>query len=69
MLEDRHMYIFTPAIVATDMDELVYIKLLNKDQTSNWEATDKGRIFVLGVWENSHMVSLSFFNIFTNLYE
>jgi len=45
--------------VATDMDELSYIRLSNKDQTANWEATDKGRMFIPGVWESSHMVSLN----------
>ena len=59
VMEDRHMHIFTQATIATDMDELVYIRILNKDpNAANWEATDKGRIFIQGVWENSHMVSL-----------
>ena len=54
IMEDRHMYIFTRATVATDMDELVYIRFMREQ---NWEATDKGRIFIEGVWENSYMVS------------
>jgi len=54
VLEDRHLNIFTPATIATDMDELCYIRIHNKEQTQNWEATDKGRIFIEGVWETSH---------------
>lgn len=54
LLECRQMYIWIPAVVATDMDELCYIRSLNDNSFQNWEATDKGRIFVEGVWETSH---------------
>lgn len=57
VLEDRQMYIFTPAQIATDMDELCYIRL---NREHNWEATDKGRIIIEGVWDTSHMVSQPF---------
>lgn len=54
VLEDRLMYVFYPAQIGTDLDELVYIRMLNREQ-QHWEATDKGRMFISGVWENSHM--------------
>lgn len=57
ILEDRLMYVFFPAQIGTDLDELVYIRMLNREQ-QHWEATDKGRMFLSGIWENSHMVSL-----------
>ena len=63
VMENRHMYIFTKAFIATDLDELVYIRLANKDQSSTWEATDKGRIFIEDVWENSYMVSFTLFKL------
>ena len=59
ILDDRQMNIFHPAIIATDMDELCYIRFDNKEIQQNWEATDKGRIFIEGIWETSHKVSIS----------
>lgn len=51
----RHVYDFSPAFITTEMDELVYLKSNNKDLGLNWEATDKGRIFLKEVWLNTHM--------------
>ena len=54
ILEDRHMSIFEPATIATDMDELCYVRYDRDDLNHNWMATDKGTIFIEGVWETSH---------------
>jgi len=51
------MYIFSKATIMTEMDELCYIRNHNTAKHTKWEATDKGIIFIEGVWENSHMVS------------
>ena len=58
VLQDRLMHVFDGAIVATDMDELVYLRINNQNSDTAWEATDKGRVFIEGVWETSHKVSL-----------
>lgn len=55
ILEDRQMYIFSKATIMTEMDELCYIRNHNTAKHTKWEATDKGIIFIEGVWENSHM--------------
>ena len=57
ILLDRHMNVFVPATIATDMDELCYVRFDDKDYPQTWEATDKGRIFIEGIWETSHKVS------------
>lgn len=59
VLEDRLMYVFSPGQILTELDELVYLKIHNREGTSTWEATDKGRMFIQGIWEESYMVSLS----------
>ena len=58
LMEDRHVYVFEQALVTTEMDELCFIKVYNEKSLNKtpWEAPDKGRIFVEGVWETSHMV-------------
>ena len=39
------------------MDELVYIRFsFRQGRDVKWEATDRGRILIEGVWETSHMV-------------
>mmetsp|Transcript_15511 Transcript_15511/g.21023 ORF Transcript_15511/g.21023 Transcript_15511/m.21023 type:complete len:121 (+) Transcript_15511:4636-4998(+) len=47
------------ATVVTEMDELVYIRFarLTRDERfeEKWEATDRGRIMIEGVWETSYM--------------
>ena len=53
-LEDRHLQQFYPATIATDMDELVFLRVHNKEQQTQWEATDKGRVFIEGIWDTSH---------------
>ena len=59
--EDRHMYQFQRATIATEMDELCYIRFnrMMRDEKwdEKWEATDRGRIFIEGVWDTSYMVS------------
>ena len=58
ILMDRHMNEFTPATIATEMDELCYVRFDdNKRYDQLWEPTDKGRIFIEGIWETSHKVS------------
>lgn len=61
VMEDRHMYQITNAKVFTEMDELVYIQFrrLTRDNKweETWEATDRGRILIEGVWDTSYMVS------------
>lgn len=37
------------------MDELVYIRFNRVNSDDKWEATDRGRILIEGVWETSHM--------------
>ena len=53
----RQMYQVYQATVCTTMDELVYIKFTRANINDSWEATDRGRILIEGVWENSHLVS------------
>lgn len=55
------MYIFSKATIMTEMDELCYIRNHNTAKHTKWEATDKGIIFIEGVWENSLMVSTTLF--------
>lgn len=59
VMEDRHMYQITNAKVFTEMDELVYIQFrrLTRDNKweETWEATDRGRILIEGVWDTSYM--------------
>lgn len=57
ILEDKHMSYFVPAIVAIEMDELCSIRFFSKEYNQMWEPTDKGRMFIEEVWENSHRVS------------
>ena len=53
---DRQMHIVTPAYVCTTMDELAYIKFTSmRNLDCCWEATDRGRILIEGVWETSQM--------------
>ena len=61
ILEDRQMYIFSKATIMTEMDELCYIRNHNTAKHTKWEATDKGIIFIEGVWETSLMVSTTLF--------
>jgi len=55
------MYIFSKATIMTEMDELCYIRNHNTAKHTKWEATDKGIIFIEGVWETSLMVSTTLF--------
>ena len=57
LLLDKSLQLFAPTVICTDMDELCYIRTLDKDNIQNWEATDKGRIFIEGIWETSHKVT------------
>lgn len=45
------------------MDELVYIRFNRVNSDDKWEATDRGRILIEGVWETSHMVSAKFYRL------
>ena len=53
---DKHLQLFAGTIVCTEMDELCYVRTTDTEQLSCWEATDKGRLFLSGIWENSYKV-------------
>ena len=53
---DKHLQLFAGTIVCTEMDELCYVRTTDTEQLSCWEATDKGRPFLSGIWENSYKV-------------
>lgn len=50
------MSVFVSAVVAIDMDELCSIRFPQNQRefSQTWEATDKGRMFIEGIWETSH---------------
>ena len=51
-LEDRFMGVFRSGYVLNELDELVSVRMCDND-SSNWEPTDKGKLILAGVYEET----------------
>ena len=51
-IEDRFMSVYRNGYILQELDELVSVKLIETD-SQNWEPTDKGKIILSGVYEET----------------
>ena len=51
-IEDRFMNVYRSGFILQELDELVSVRMIDTDH-QNWEPTDKGKLILAGVYEET----------------